>query len=132
MLILPRVMYEQALSHLRDCYPEEGCGFLAGRNNQIAAVYPVSNLLHSLTAYRMDPAGQLAALLAIEEASWELIAIYHSHPQGPQRPSPSDIAQWHYPEAAMIIISLADGKRPSAHAYRLAQGRATDYPLLIV
>jgi proteasome lid subunit RPN8/RPN11 len=119
------------VDQLRRCLPAEGCGFLGGRENRPLAVYPVENALDSPTAYRMEPAAQLAALLAIEAAGWEPLAIYHSHPNGPQRPSASDIGQWRYPDSVMLIVSFADGERPSIHGYRLAEGMIIEQEIII-
>jgi [CysO sulfur-carrier protein]-S-L-cysteine hydrolase len=129
---LPGAIYAEAAAHLRRCYPAEGCGFWAGCDGRIDRHYPIANIARDpIRYYRMDPAAQLAALLAIEAQERELIAIYHSHPHGPARPSVSDVAEWRYPEAAMVILSLADDGRPTLRAYRLAQGNVIDCSLII-
>jgi proteasome lid subunit RPN8/RPN11 len=51
----------------------------------------------------MEPGEQLKAMLAIEEAGEELLAIYHSHPGGPAWPSPSDVAEAAYPGVIHLI-----------------------------
>jgi proteasome lid subunit RPN8/RPN11 len=56
-----------------------------------------------------------------EDAGLELLAIYHSHPQGPEGPSETDIAMATYPEATYIIISLANRARPRVRAFRMAE-----------
>ena len=127
-----RADYERLLAGLRAVYPEEGCGLLAGTSAEVEAVYPVTNRLASQDAYEMDPAEQVAAMLAIEEEGQQLLAIYHSHPRGPERPSSTDIAQAHYPEAGHLIISLQDWERPSARLFAIRQGQITELPLLIV
>lgn len=85
--------------------PEEACGLLAGKGNLITQVFPVENILHSPTRYRMEPQQQLLTFQHIESLELELIAIYHSHPAGPAYPSPTDISEAYYPELAYIIIS---------------------------
>jgi [CysO sulfur-carrier protein]-S-L-cysteine hydrolase len=130
-ITLPNAIYVEAAAHLQRCYPAEGCGFLAGRNGRIDRHYPIANIENNPTRYRMDPAAQLAALLEMGELERELIAIYHSHPHGPARPSASDIAEWRYPEAAMMIISLADAARPIVRAYQVAQGRIVNCSVIV-
>ena len=39
----------------------------------------------------------------MEELGFELLAIYHSHPNGPDHPSPTDLAEHAYPETAALI-----------------------------
>jgi [CysO sulfur-carrier protein]-S-L-cysteine hydrolase len=132
MINLPRAVYDQLLAHLQDCYPAEGCGFLAGSEGLVSRHYPIANLLASTTAYQMEPAAQLEALLDIEAHGRELLAIYHSHPHSPAQPSRRDRQQWYYPEAAMIIVSLAKKQRPLIRAYHCREGRFTAFSLAIV
>ena len=88
---------------VRERAPEEACGLIAGRDNAAREVIPVTNALHSPVRYRMDPQEQLAAFNRIEELDLEIIAIYHSHPGGPDHPSPTDVAEAFYPEAVYLI-----------------------------
>ncbi len=87
--------------------PEEACGLLAGTFSQESfatmRVIPMVNVLHSPVGYRLDPQEQLDAFIQIEEKGWELAGIYHSHPQGPEEPSPTDIREAYYPEAVYLI-----------------------------
>ena len=63
----------------------------------------MTNTLHSAVRYRMEPLEQLAAFEAIDAQGWQLVGIYHSHPAGPEQPSPTDIAEAYYPEAVYLI-----------------------------
>jgi len=83
--------------------PEEACGFLAGTGQCVLAVVPVTNKLHSPVRYQMDPLEQLSAFQKIEQAGYELLGIYHSHPNGPDMPSATDIAEAYYPDVIYII-----------------------------
>lgn len=105
-LQLAAVHWAQMLAHLRQVAPQEGCGFLAGVAGRVTAVYPVPNQLASPTAFQMEPQAQIRALLEMEKQGWDLLAIYHSHPASAAVPSPTDIAQAHYPTAALFIVSL--------------------------
>jgi [CysO sulfur-carrier protein]-S-L-cysteine hydrolase len=120
MLTIERPLLKQILDHLRGCYPLEGCGLLAGdETGTVTAVYPIENSLHSPTAYQMEPTQQIQAMLDMEAAGWQLLAIYHSHPQGPERPSPTDIALAYYPEAVTIIVSLRERTAPVVRAFQI-------------
>lgn len=89
--------------HVIKIAPEEACGLIAGKENRSQEVIRVTNVLQSPTRFRMDPQQQLDALLKIEENNWDLMAIYHSHPGGPDYPSITDIREAAYPEAVHII-----------------------------
>lgn len=125
MLRIKQAVISAMLAHVTAVYPHEACGFLAGSGGLIDRIYPIPNVLHSRTAYRMEPKAQVAALLEIDAAGCTHLVIFHSHPDGTERPSPTDIAQAAYPTAVYLIISLAEHDQPAIHAYRIANG-ATD------
>lgn len=91
------------LEHVLRCLPEEACGLLAGRGDEVSRVLPVSNVLRSPFRFRMEPRAQLEAMQAIEGEGLEMLGIYHSHPRGPAGPSPIDLAEAAYPEALHLI-----------------------------
>jgi proteasome lid subunit RPN8/RPN11 len=95
----------QILEHVRSVLPEEACGFVAGRDGFAAAILPVTNQLHSPVRFQMEPQQQLKAMMWIDENGLEILAIYHSHPSGPAMPSPTDIAEFYFPEAFCMIVS---------------------------
>ena len=132
---LPLKFIKKILTHTQAQYPLEACGFLSGRDGIVVNQYPIYNRLQSETEYGMEPTEMLSAFLAMETQEEELLAIYHSHPQGSPHPSPTDIAQAYYPDAAQIIVSLADceppfAKRPLIRAFMIKNGSVT--PVTIV
>jgi proteasome lid subunit RPN8/RPN11 len=108
-LYLTRAQWEQLCDEAERHAPEEACGLLAGQSERVKVVIPVTNALHSQVRYRMAPAEQLKAFLEIERQGWELIGIYHTHPLGPEGPSPTDIAEAYYPESVYMILSRQTG-----------------------
>jgi [CysO sulfur-carrier protein]-S-L-cysteine hydrolase len=128
---ITRPVYQAMLAHLQAVYPLEGCGILAGTGATAVHHYAIPNIRHSPVAYEMDPYRQIEAMLELENKGWQMVAIYHSHPGGPAHPSPTDVAQAYYPEAAQVIVSLADRQRPLTRAFCIADGRYTEIPLLI-
>jgi [CysO sulfur-carrier protein]-S-L-cysteine hydrolase len=101
--------WEQMRADVIQRTPEEACGLVAGTDNRSRKVFEVKNTLQSPTRFRMDPQQQLEALLRIEENKWDLLAIYHSHPAGPAYPSPTDLSDAAYPEAANLIWYPQEG-----------------------
>jgi proteasome lid subunit RPN8/RPN11 len=104
-LNLPTRLRRQMLRHVRRALPEEACGFLAGIQNNVLAVLPVSNRLHSPVRFEMEPLEQLRALQWMEQHDLEILAIFHSHPAGPATPSRSDVAEHSYPDSFCVICS---------------------------
>ena len=84
-------------------FPEEACGLLGGVGCHVAVVFPITNILHSPVRYRMAPDEQLSSFSQLDQQGYELLAIYHSHPTGPDVPSPTDIAEAYYPDVVQLI-----------------------------
>lgn len=101
--------WEEMLADVRGRAPEEACGLVAGMDGLTSRVYPITNQFHSRTRFRMDPGEQLQGLIAIEESGNQLLAIYHSHPAGPDRPSLTDVAEAAYPGVIHLIWHLQAG-----------------------
>ncbi len=97
--------WNQILEHLNRCLPEEACGLVGGAQEDVHTLYPVTNNLHSPVRFKMDPQEQVNALLSIEDDGETLLAIYHSHPTGPQGMSSMDMEEHAYPEAAQLIFT---------------------------
>ena len=121
-LTLNRTLLNEMLSHVSGLWPEEACGLVGGRDGRAVRLYPVENVRHSPVAFEMEPLQQIRAMLAMEAEGLELIAIYHSHPDGPARPSATDVANAYYPDTVQLIISLADRARPSVRTFTIIDG----------
>lgn len=118
-LFLPADLAAQILDHARQGYPEEVCGLVAGRGDCAREVYPGRNISPTpRVAYELDHE-TLAQIIAFEDAGLELVAIYHSHPAGPETPSPTDIGRAAYPDALYLIVSLAEPERPVLRGFRI-------------
>ena len=125
-LIVNGVLLDEMLAHVAGLWPEEACGLVGGRDGRAVRLYPVENTRHSPVAFEMDPLQQIKAMLAMEAEGLDLIAIYHSHPDGQARPSATDVANAYYPDAVQLIISLADRARPSVRAFTIVDGVVTE------
>jgi len=93
--------YAAMRQHVASQAPLEACGLVAGRAGESRGIFPIENVLHSPSAYRMAPAQQVRALTRMEANGETLLAIYHSHPNGKPQPSRRDVA-----EAAYNVVYL--------------------------
>lgn len=124
--------HQAMLDQLQAAYPLEACGIMAGNGSLVERLYPVDNRLKSPYAYKMEPNQQLKAMLDLEEKGWEMLAIYHSHPMGPDGPSPLDVAQATYPDAAHVIVSLRDRQHPTVRAFQIVGEVVDEIPYNLV
>ena len=109
----------QIVEHARSGYPAEVCGLVAGRDGVATAAYPGRNISPTpADTYELDH-DTLARVFDFEDAGLELVAIYHSHPRGPETPSPTDIAHAYYSESVYLIVSLATPDRPVVRGFRI-------------
>ena len=124
-LVLAPGLLDRVIEHAKANYPQEACGLLVGHGSADRFI-PMENALASSTAYEMAPAQLISTFRDLRRGDEELVAIYHSHPRGPARPSKSDIDRAYYPEAAHLIVSLADPERPRAAAFRIVNGEVLE------
>jgi proteasome lid subunit RPN8/RPN11 len=103
-LILHKQHWQEMLEHVHKQAPLEACGLLAGRNNEVEKVLLVPNQAQSPVRFVMEPYGQLEAFNWIDSNGLDLLAIFHSHPSGPETASATDIKEAAY-EVVHVIWS---------------------------
>ena len=126
-LVLRREAWQAMRRHVQRRLPEEACGLLAGKDGRVEWTLGVPNAERSPVIFRMEPMAQWRAFQRIEAAGLELVGIYHSHPNGPETPSPTDIAASLYPVAQVIWCRMQG--RWQVRAFRIQAGEVTGMPL---
>ena len=121
------MIYEQAEEEA----PLEACGYLAGKEDVITAHYKMTNVDKSETHYTLDPKEQFKVAKSVRTNGTELIAVYHSHPTSPARPSEEDIRLAHDASIIYVIVSLENGNR-TCGAFKIKDGTVTTEPLEII
>jgi proteasome lid subunit RPN8/RPN11 len=119
------------VAHLRNTFPDEGCGLLAAQDGTVTKVYPIKNVSESPVIYQIDPQGQLEAMMDMDDRGWDLGAIFHSHTRTRAYPSQTDVKLSFYPDALQIIVSLANADRPDVRAFRIENGEIREETLQI-
>jgi proteasome lid subunit RPN8/RPN11 len=129
---LARDVRAEILNHARSNPDEERCGLLAGRHGVIAQAFPAQNLAEQpATAYEIAPKELFRVMREIRATGLELLGIYHSHPNGDNRPSARDVERAYYPDVTYFILSpRADAPQP-IRAYSIRDGRWTELKLKI-
>jgi len=96
-------------------FPLEVCGLLIGITDnegwQVSDMRPVANLNTDRAAdrFQLDPAAYQSIDRELRGSGNEIIGVYHSHPDCPAKPSPTDLdSAWE--GFAYPIISVCDGQ----------------------
>ena len=131
MITIPAAVLRQIYDHTESSYPHECCGLVVGtfgENKVVHAFRPCKNLNteRAHDRYEMDPKDWLKTQNEFENSPWEIVGIYHSHPDHPSRPSQTDTdaaaAGYSY-----IIVSVEKGKVAKAQSWVLNESEKKFY-----
>lgn len=123
---------DQIHAHAQACYPEECCGLMLGHMTQTAdqsqkrllELYRIDNAWDqtpmpleedpaslSLTAtqrYWIAPQDLFKAQKYARTQGWDIIGVYHSHPDHKAVPSECD-RKWAWPQYSYVIVAVNSG-----------------------
>lgn len=131
-LEIPNIIFEQMIAQAKAEAPIEACGILAGNNNRIKRLYKMTNTDKRNDHFMMEPTEQFKVVKDIRTAGLEMLAIYHSHPETPARPSAEDNRLALTSDVTYIIVSLQNGDHPAVKGFLMENGRVTEVPVKIV
>ena len=132
MLPLKRSILNSIVAHARAELPCEACGYLAGKDGVVSTFLALTNTDKAADHFSMDPAEQFAAVKAMRASGEKLIAVYHSHPATPARPSAEDIRLAFDPRISYVIISLANPEAVEVKAYTISQGEVFPEEIIVI
>jgi proteasome lid subunit RPN8/RPN11 len=99
---------ESIVAHAREAAPDECCGLLLGREDEIFEAVRAGNIADEpRSRFLIDPKDHIAARRAARASGLEVVGFYHSHPGSPATPSARDVAEFTYPGSLYAIVSLA-------------------------
>ena len=125
-------MYDDIVAHALADAPNECCGMIASQRRPGDTGLPGDQHGPQPAEVRDRRAkGAAADLTAIEDAGWDLGAIYHSHTRSPPFPSQTDINLATYPEALYIIVGV-HGPEPEVRAFRIVDAKVEEVELSVV
>ncbi len=124
---------EELLSKIHDhgekTYPEEGAGLLLGREENdsriVVDIFPLVNAREDSARhnrYLITPLSLFEGEKFAEQRDLDVIGIFHSHPDHPNRPSEFD-REWAVPWFSYIITSIEKGRVDGSRSWRLADDR---------
>lgn len=123
---IPRDLWEDMIAHAREDAPNECCGIVASRDGQAVRVFRARNEAASPLRYNVDGRDLHRITTEIEDAGWDVGAIYHSHTRTEPYPSQtdvnlaflggSDLESW--PGSVYLIVGVASGE-PHIRGFRI-------------
>jgi proteasome lid subunit RPN8/RPN11 len=132
-LRIPAAEAGRIRDHARRAYPHECCGVLFGReSNRSKAVVesrPVENARRDSPCNRfLVTAGDFRQFERYaRERGLEIVGFYHSHPDGPARPSEYD-RENAWPWFSYVIVSVVNGEPGEMTSWELAEDRSAMSP----
>lgn len=131
-LILPAKVRDQIVEHAFQSLPSEAVGLLGGRQSNVHMSLALKNVARE-GMFLADAYDQFRAEKAIGSKGMEILAIYHSHPDGCVRLSDLDIAFAKHWKCTHIVISLdTQMRRARLRGYSVFDQLPTEVPLLSI
>jgi len=129
---LERAYIDEMVAHARQETPNECCGVLAGKDGRVLKLFRAINAEASPYRYNVDPKDLLRIYRECDAQGWDFLAIYHSHTHTEAYPSPTDVGLAAWPDAAYLIVSLADAEHPVVRAFHIVEQRVQELELRTV
>jgi proteasome lid subunit RPN8/RPN11 len=112
-------------AHAIETYPHECCGVIVGRVNdgRVAVEAHRTGNLNTERAhdrFELDPKDYVRIDREAGVRGFDIVGIYHSHPDHPARPSETDlVAAW--PGYSYIIVAVNEGVAGDFHSFELIE-----------
>ncbi len=131
-LEIPTNIFEQMVAQAKALAPIEACGILAGKDNKAERLFEMTNADNRSDHFMMEPKEQFTVVKNIRSADLEVLAIYHSHPETPARPSAEDIRLALTPDVIYVIVSLQGANAPAVKGFLIEDGTGTEVPVKVL
>jgi proteasome lid subunit RPN8/RPN11 len=125
-LTISKELLDQIHAHGEGAYPEEGAGFLIGMDGKVENILPLDNSREDGARHNrflITPQDYLKAETAADTLGMNLIGVFHSHPDHPNRPSEYD-REWAQPFFSYIITTVNAGRAIESRSWKLLEDRS--------
>src|SRR5512142_1289435 len=130
-LEIPAEVLQQILQHGEAAYPEEGAGLLLGQEDggavrRVTAVITFSNAREDAARhnrYLITPQDMLRGEQQAARLGLDVIGVFHSHPDHPNRPSEFD-QEWALPWFSYVITAVEAGRAVESRSWQLNKDRS--------
>ena len=134
MLKIRKKALDKILAQAERDYPYETCGLLLGKiQGDVRVAFgayetPNANPDRKNDRYEIDPKDYMKAEDKAREFGLEIVGVYHSHPDHPDRPSQFD-EERAFEGFSYIIVSVQKGKAVSYRSWELMEGKFREEPV---
>lgn len=129
ILSIPEEILTRIHRHCEQSYPDEGAGLLLGKTidseQQVSEILSLTNVREEgarYNRYQLSPQDYLMGEELADRMGLDVLGVYHSHPDHPNRPSEFD-RQWAWPNFSYLITSVVQGKAVESRSWRLDEDR---------
>ena len=128
MIVIPSYLLEEIRSHGAEAYPEECCGALVGDAESGRKVVRATRRFENRNTgsrghrYYVGPEAYREAEAWARTDGFDVVGIYHSHPDHPARPSEYDREQA-WPWYSYLILSVERGLPRNLTSWVLTEDR---------
>ncbi len=121
MLKIKKEIYLQLIKYAWEEAPIEACGYLGGSGENVTEFQPLTNVDAAEDHFRLDPEEQFKVVRNWRAKGIKPLAVFHSHPETPARPSEEDIRLAFDPNISYVILSL-EGDTPAIKSFKIRKG----------
>ncbi len=129
-LMMSRAILSEIQSNGEAAYPEEGAGLLLGRadgrRKEVVATLSFANAREEMARhnrYLITPQDMLRGEQQAARLGLDVIGVFHSHPDHPNRPSAFD-REWALPWYSYVITAVEAGRAVESRSWQLSDDRS--------
>ena len=129
-LVISNNLLQEILLHGEHAYPEEGVGLLLGTENGdnrlVQSILELNNSREGPARhnrYLITAVDMMRAENQAVEMGMDILGVFHSHPDHPNKPSEYDLERA-MPWFSYLITSINDGMARESCSWRLADNRS--------
>lgn len=131
MIQIPKQIVDEIFEQGKKESPIEACGYLAGKDGLVYKKYEMKNVDGAHDHFTLDPKEQFAVMKDARSWGLKIVAVYHTHPETPARPSVEDINLAFDPNITYVIASLIEGGE-TLKAFSIKAGEVTNLELEVI
>ncbi len=120
---IPRKVIAEMITHSLEQDPDECCGFLIGRGDEVARLCRAKNVAKDKRRrYSMNELEVMQIQEDADSTGEQLVAIYHSHTYMQAHPSETDVdnaTNTGWTDPYYVLVSLVEKTRPVVRAFNI-------------